>query len=152
MATAKKERRRNTSRPLNFANNTTDKSGIVQNYDYTPIDYVKCEVIGLDKHHFLNNPNLRFTPKIKDRDVLQLYYLLDENIKLKVFESNRITIEGSFHKYANKGIHNFDDFTHVRFAEILDKLNQRFGIKPENLKIYQLEYGYNITRQDTPIS
>jgi hypothetical protein len=145
MATARKERRRNTSRPLNFANNTTDKSGVVQNYDYIPIDYVKCEVIGLDKHHFLNNPNLRFTPKIKDRDVLQLYYLLDENIKLKVFESNRITIEGSFHKYANKGIHNFDDFTHVRFVEVLDKLNERFGIKPENLKIYQLEYGYNIT-------
>jgi hypothetical protein len=145
MATAKKERGRNISRPLNFANNTTDKSGIAQNYDYIPIDYVKCEVIGLDKQYFLNNPNLRFTPKLKDRDEVQFSYLIDENIKLKIYESNKIFIEGSLHKYANNGIHNFDDFTHLRFIEVLDKIKERFGIIPEQMKILCLEYGFNIT-------
>jgi len=145
MATAKKERGRNTMHPLNFANNTTDKSGIAQNYDYIPIDYIKCEVIGLDKHYFLNNPNLRFTPKIKDRDEVVSYYLIDENIKVKVYENNHIEFSGSLHKYANNGIHNHDDFTHDRFNRVLDKLSKRFRIKPDNLKINQLEYGYNIT-------
>jgi hypothetical protein len=144
MATAKRKEGRNVMHPSNFAN-TTDKSGEAQSYNYIPIDYIKCEVIGLDKHHFLNNPNLRFTPKIKDRDELHFYYLIDENIKLKVYESNKISIDGSLHKYANNGIHNFDDFTHVRFFEVLDKLNQRFGITPENMRILCLEYGYNIT-------
>ena len=145
MVTVKKKRERNVSHPLNFANKTTDKSGIVQNYDYIPIDYVKCEVIGLNKDHFLNNPNLIFTPKIKDRDEIHFYFLIDENIKLKVYESNKIFIAGSLHKYANKGHHNHDDFKYNRFDEVLDKLNLRFGIKPENMRILCLEYGFNIT-------
>lgn len=145
MDTVKKKRGRNVSHPLNFANITTDKSGVVQNYDYIPIDYVKCEVIGLNKDHFLNNPNLIFTPKIKDRDELHFHYLIDENMKLKVYESNKIFIDGSLHKYSNNGIHNHDDFNNFRFFEVLDKLNKRFGIKPENMRILCLEYGFNIT-------
>jgi hypothetical protein len=145
MEKAKKIRGCNNLPPPNFANNTTDKSGVAQSYDYIPIDYVKCEVIGLNKDHFLNNPNLVFTPKIKDRDQLHFYYLIDENIKLKVYENNKIFINGSLHKYANNGIHNHDDFTYFRFIEVLDKLNKRFGIKPENMRILCFEYGYNIT-------
>jgi hypothetical protein len=145
MATAKKTRGCNDTRPPNFANNTADKSGIVQSYDYIPIDFIKCEVIGLDKDYFLKNPKLIFTPKLKDKDVIQCFYLIDENIKIKVYESNRIFIEGSLHKYANNGIHNHDDFTPIRFFEVVKKLNDRFGIKPENMRILCLEYGYNIT-------
>lgn len=145
MVTVKKKRGRNVSHPLNFANNTTDKSGVVQNYDYIPIDYIKCEVIGLSKEYFLNNPKLTFTPKIKDRDELHFHYLIDENMKLKVYENNKIFIDGSLHKYANNGIHNHDDFNNIRFIEVLDKLNKRLGIKPENMRILCLEYGFNIT-------
>jgi hypothetical protein len=145
MVTVKKIRGCNDTRPPNFANNTTDKSGITQNYDYIPIDYVKCEVIGLNKDFFLNNPNLIFTPKIKDRDELHFHYLIDENMKLKIYESNKIFIDGSLHKYANKGIHNHDNFTNFRFDEALNKLNKRLGIKPVNMRILCLEYGFNIT-------
>jgi len=145
MATAKNKEGRNVMHPSNFANNTTDKSGIKQNYDYIPIDYIKCEVIGLSKDYFLNNPNLIFTPKIKDHDELHFYYLIDEVMKLKVYESNKIFIDGSLHKYANNGIHNHDDFTPIRFFKVLDKLNQRLGIQPENMRILCLEYGFNLT-------
>jgi hypothetical protein len=144
MATGKKERGRNVSHPLNFAN-TTDKSGEAQIYNYIPIDYIKCEVIGLDKHYFLNNPNLRFTPQMLDRDEVVSYYLIDQNIKLKVYENNKIFISGSLHKYANNGIHNYNDFTALGFSRVLDTLKKRFRIETKHLRILCLEFGYNIT-------
>lgn len=145
MVAAEKKEGCNDLHPSNFANNTTDKSGIIQSYQYIPTDYIKCEVIGFDKKHFLNNNKLEFTPKLIGRDEIHFHYLIDENIKIKVYESNRIFMDGSLHKYSNNGIHNFDDFTHARFIEVLDKLNQRFGIKPKNMRILCLEYGFNVT-------
>lgn len=135
---------REISHPLNFVHNTTDRCDS-QNYTYIPIDYIKCEVIGLDKTHFLNNTHLEFTPKLKSADEIHFYYLIDQNIKIKIYESNRIFLDGSLHKYANNGIHNHDQFTQLEFNRILEKLNSRFGIKPHNLRIICLEFGYNIT-------
>jgi hypothetical protein len=144
MATGKNIRGCNVMHPPTFAINTTE-SGEAQIYNYIPIDYIKCEVIGLDKDHFLNNKRLVFTPKIKDRDELHLYYLIDQNLKLKVYENDKIFIDGSLHKYANNGDHNYNDFTPSRFVEVLDAINQRFGISPANMRILCLEFGYNIT-------
>jgi hypothetical protein len=144
MATGKNIGVRNVMHTPNFAN-TTDKSGEAQIYNYIPIDYIKCEVIGLDKHYFLNNKNLVFTPHIKDSDEVDFHYLIDQNIKLKVYESNKIFIDGSLHKYANNGIHNYNDFTPLGFFRVLDTLKKRFGISPENMRILCLEFGYNIT-------
>jgi hypothetical protein len=135
---------RKLKHPSVFANNTTDRCGL-QSYDYVPTDYIKCEVIGLDKNHFLKNPNLIFTPKIRGRDEVHFYYLIDQNIKLKIYESGIIFIEGSLHKYANNGVHNYDDFTPTQFFRVLVLLNQRFGIKPINMRILCLEHGFNIT-------
>lgn len=145
MAAAKKKEGCNDLHPSNFAYNTTDKSGIGQIYNYIPVDFIKCEIIGLNKRHFLENPSLEFTPKLNGPDEVHFSYLIDENIKLKVYGSNRVFISGSLHKYANYGKHNHDDFTPDRFYEVLEKLNQRFGIKPKNMRILCLEYGYNIT-------
>jgi hypothetical protein len=133
----------NVLHPLNFAINTTDRCGLQSNY-YIPIDYIKCEVIGMNKNDFLNNSHLTFTPKLVNSDELHFHYLIDQNIKIKVYESDRIFMDGSLHKYANNGIHNHDDFTHKGFNHVLEMLNQRFGIKPENMKILCLEFGYNI--------
>jgi hypothetical protein len=144
MGTDKNIRGCNDLHPPTFAINTTE-SGEAQIYDYIPIDYIKCEVIGLDKDHFLNNPKLVFTPKIKDRDEVHFQYLIDQNIKLKVYESNKIFIDGSLHKYANNGIHNHNDFTHLGFSRVLDSLKNRFEIEPKNMRVLCLEFGYNIT-------
>jgi hypothetical protein len=133
------------SHPIHYAINTTDKSGEVQRYNYIPLDFIKAEIIGLDKNYFLNNENLVFTPKIIGRDELHFWYLIDEKIKLKVYENNKIFISGSLHKYSNNGLHNYNDFTYFEFIEVIKKLKKRFGIEPKNMKILCLEFAYNIT-------
>lgn len=145
MGTDKKKRGCEISHPFNFAINTTDKSGEVQRYDYIPIDYIKAEIIGLNKNYFLDNKNLVFTPKLIDRDEVHFHYLIDENIKIKVYESNKIFIDGSLHKYSNNGIHNYNDFTYLEFIKVLEKLKKRLGIEPKHMRILCLEHGYNIT-------
>ena len=130
---------------FNFAINTTDKSSEVQRYDYIPLDFIKAEVVGLDKDYFLNNEQLVFTPQLIDRDEIHYYYLIDENMKIKVYENNKIFISGSLHKYSNDGFHNYDSFTYLRFLEVVEKIKERFGIEPKHLRILCLEHGYNIT-------
>lgn len=125
------------------ANNMTDNH-VVQRYDFIPIDYVCCEVIGIDKECLLENRNLTFTPILKNGDLLHSYYHMDRNLKIKIYESGRITLEGSLHKYANSGLHNYNDFTFDELDRVLNEINTRFGITPENMRITCMEYGFNV--------
>ncbi|MFN4234413.1 MAG: hypothetical protein ACK4IK_06350 [Bacteroidia bacterium] len=113
---------------------------------YIPVDFLKAEVIGLHKEYFFNNRCLVFTPVIKKgtSEELNYEYLEHKNLKLKVYTSGRITLSGSLHKYYNGGMHNYNDFNAVMYQNVLDEINIKFGILPENLRILQIEYGVNI--------
>ena len=63
----------------------------------------------------------------------------------ETYPDGRVTIEGSLHKYWNNGEHNFNDFGIIQLTEVLNNLNIKFGILPENCIIKQLEIGVNIT-------
>ncbi len=110
---------------------------------YFPIDWIKCQV-NLPPEHFLDNPHLTFTPVIKDGDQLKYSYLDYENIKIKVYPSGWIELSGSLHKLANKGKHNWNDFTPLMFGDAINKLFTLYAVQPDDLRILQLEFGVNI--------
>ena len=137
----------NVKEPLFFANNNTISNScmLLQRYDYIPLDYVKCEIIGISKEHFKQFKNLIFTYVFdkNTKDVIKYEYCEYKNLKIKVYD-NRIEFSGSLHKYYNSGIHNYNDFNINSFNDVLNDLKSDFGLLPENLWINQLEYGVSI--------
>jgi hypothetical protein len=127
-----------------FANNTTG-GGLSQRYDYIPLDFIKTEVIGLDKNHFTDNPKLLFTTQLKEKDLIRFDWCEVDNMKLKIYPSGRIVLSGSLHKYFNNGEHNYNDFDFAAFRDVLTRLYNDFKLLPHNLWIMQLEYGFNLT-------
>lgn len=128
----------------NFADNTIQSNCITQRYDYIPIDFIKCKVIGLNLDHFKQNMNLIEYESKKENKSKYLYYSKD-NVKIKYFvDSGLITLSGSLHKYFNNGLHNYDLFTHENYLNALERLKNDFAVSPEHLYIQTLEYGVNI--------
>lgn len=112
---------------------------------YVPIDFIKAKVIGLTPTHFDNNPLLEKPNSIFKDDILKKTIYKYKNLSIKIFENNeRIELSGSLHTFYNDGAHNYNDFNSGAFAAAIDRLYLDLGIKPENLYLVQLEWGYNI--------
>lgn len=140
------EHKKRGQKPLSFANNNTNNGVLMQRYEYIPIDYIKAQIIGLCKDHFLNNDKLIFTPVFERQttDTVKYYYNEFENLKTKVYESGSIYFNGSLHKFFNNGLHNHNEFNQSAYFETLERLKLIYGIEPDNIRIIQLEYGVNI--------
>lgn len=119
---------------------------------YIPIDFIKAEVIGLSKSVFENNPLLDFICKVSTgtgevfEDNKEAHY---KNLKIQIFKSGRIWISGSIHVYYNDGKHNYNDMNQTCFEKALKQLKKDLFIEPANLKILNLEWGFNITPPTT---
>ena len=112
---------------------------------YVPIDFIKTKVIGLTPNHFRNNPLLINPKSVFDGEILTKTIYSYKNLSIKIFENNnRIEFSGSLHTYYNDGKHNYNDFDSRAFTIALHSLYSDLGIKPENLYIIHLEWGYNI--------
>lgn len=134
-------------KPLLLANTKGNHPvGMLQSYRYLPVDYVNCEIIGIDPQLFLNSKDLTFTPILKDGCIIKKHYAIHQGMKISIsVPSNRIMISGSIHKYWNFGKHNYNDFDENAFHSAVKNLCQYFGIMPENMAITSLEYGVNIS-------
>lgn len=146
MDEVKKHKKGNDAFPLVVANNTTNKGVLLQIYDYIPIDYLKAQIIGLDKDHFLNNNKLVFTPVFEREttDTVKYWYNEFNSLKTKVYESGGVYLSGSLHKYFNSGVHNHNQYNQTAYLETIKQLKTIYGIEPEHLRIIQIEYGVNI--------
>jgi hypothetical protein len=111
---------------------------------YVPVDYLKAVVKGVGKELFFNNPHLNFIPVLGEGGVVRFFYALHRGLKFKVYESGRITLEGSLHKFWNGGRHNHNDFTATGFEDIIMQLQDKFNIEPKHLYISCMEVGVNI--------
>ena len=111
------------------------------------VDYTKIELIGvsialLKQSGYLNftidvNPDTGETGR-KNYEVA--YYM---NLEFRIYESGRVFLMGSLHKYWNKGKHNFNDFSLKALLEVLQDLEIKLGITPDKMLIKQLEIGLN---------
>jgi hypothetical protein len=61
-----------------------------------------------------------------------------------MIKSEKVRLQGSLHKYRNKGLHNYDDFTSVELIEVLQGLHHDFKIDWTKTKLNNFEFGVNI--------
>lgn len=73
-----------------------------------------------------------------------------EYAKLKfTIKSNFVNVEGSLHKYANEGAHNYNNFGANQVAVTIAKLREQFGIS-ENSLLNNVEFGVNVSTPFPP--
>ncbi len=58
--------------------------------------------------------------------------------------SDTILMYGSFHKYWNDGVHNYNNFKYNNFLESVNNLVNTFSINPEDCILKNVEYGVNL--------
>jgi hypothetical protein len=116
-------------------------------------DYVKMYiydpdlVVALKKHPLLNFSgvfNLR-TSEAGDSFIAKY-----QGLEFTIHPSNRIQIQGSFHKYFNNGCHNFNDFAFKDVVETIERLKLEFQIDPEKWRIEHIEFGFNLSTPFPP--
>lgn len=119
----------------------------IDNLDYIPIDFVKLKVLGVNPENYLNNDQYEMIPKLQSYGEIQYWYTEKDNMKLIITESipRVMILSGSIHKFITKGHHNHSDFTKKEFGNAVQKLKEVFDVLPNQLRILQLEFGFNIT-------
>jgi hypothetical protein len=65
-------------------------------------------------------------------------------LEFKIYDTGLTTLSGSLHKYWNSGSHNFNDFNFEAFLWVLNDLNHKFNIIPDQCILKCLEIGVNI--------
>lgn len=118
-----------------------------QIYEYIPIDFIRCNVIDFDTRRLLENSNLNFTRYINEEtgETTQNFRKAKfKNMEIRLYESGRCTLSGSVHKFYNNGAHNYNDFDSAAFLKSLEGIYSAFELRPKNLHITNLEFGYNL--------
>lgn len=116
------------------------------------IDFVKYDLLGIAPEQLEQCHLLDFHYKVNSKtgELGRYKNAYFRGLEFKIYEpttanpGQRITVEGSLHKYWNKGAHNFNDFGIVEVKEVLADLHKKFSIRPENCILRQLEIGVNI--------
>lgn len=110
-----------------------------------PIDFIKAEIIGMTPQDFANNKLLKPPTSIYSGELLTKTIYSFKNLKIRVFENNnRIEFLGSLHTFYNDGKHNYNDFNQAMFNDALELIFITLRIRPSNLYLIHLEWGYNI--------
>ena len=113
--------------------------------DYVPLDFIKATVGGMTPEDFSDNPLLKNPKSIFKGELLTKTIYKYKNLSIKVYENNRrIEFSGSLHTFYNNGEHNYNDFGRKQFEEAIEQLSSTLNIRPQNLYLLHLEWGYNI--------
>src|SRR5690554_2878116 len=97
---------RGITRAPSIANNReTGNRPTAQRYQYIPVDFFKGWLTGIDRKTLVENPLLQQYFHTKGDEIEKEYYQY-RNMKFRLYQSGRMTIEGSLHKYWNNGEHN----------------------------------------------
>lgn len=119
------------------------------------IDGIKISNKLFDYSNLVENPLLDFqslvntdTGEIKCTrygTLIRIAYYKSLKFTLKENKHNKHTllIEGSLHKYFNKGKHNFNDFTYQDLFEVLNDLEHKFDLNLDNCVLHNMEFGVN---------
>jgi hypothetical protein len=116
------------------------------------IDFVKMVANNSKLYRDLkNNPLLKLKGLYRNNDFdltddpLKADYM---GLKFKLFPSGRIEINGSLHKYFNlsngNGNQNYNIFTLQNLTRVLKDLKVKFGLRPDELRLTNVEIGLNL--------
>lgn len=113
-----------------------------------PVDGFKIKTIDKDyANRLIQNPNFDFistfsnsTGEIKDGKEARFRGLI-----IRVYNSGVVLVSGSFHKYKNDGVHNYDSFYLVDLIKIIHEIKELLCFDLTTAKIENLEFGVNIT-------
>ena len=116
------------------------------------IDFIKAQITDINISELKNNPLLNFCIPVnintgeiqnKSKNRQQYYNAFYRSLEFRIYESGSVYVSGSLHKYWNKGEHNYNDFDIKAVNEVLQDIQRKFNIKPEQLLLKQLEIGVN---------
>lgn len=111
--------------------------------EYIPLDFIKVRLIGLVKDEFEERVNLSFIPYYGELGEMRYKYAKYRNMQLRIYESGRIILSGSLHRFFNRGDHNHNDFSFDAFKAVLRQFERDLGVLPSDMRIISLEYGVN---------
>ncbi len=92
----------------------------------------------------LNNNILLSFNRVSNKDgeiTTEFAYYKGQTFTIK---DNKVRLNGSFHKYFNNGVHNYNDFYFTDLKNVLIDLSTKFNINPEKTILNNLEFGVNV--------
>lgn len=111
------------------------------------IDYIKFEIKNASSSYLLNHPLLEFERPVslKTNTFLKNYVEAEyQNLRFKIYDSDRVFVSGSLHKYFNEGVHNHNLFTLDDLYSVIKDIAYKFGFHERNTWITQVEVGLNL--------
>jgi hypothetical protein len=110
------------------------------------IDFIKLESLGTP-NGFTDHPHLELARKLN----LQTAEIIGNKsvaefagFKFLLYDSGRLIIQGSLHKYKNGCRGNYDDFRYSELAQAINRISNETGFDWSKLRVTNLEYGVNI--------
>ncbi|ESU29481.1 hypothetical protein FLJC2902T_08870 [Flavobacterium limnosediminis JC2902] len=121
------------------------------------IDFVKILIKDLDPSELEGNTLLDFERKAsvttgEIKTVNRYGYAITpykhayyKGIEFVIYDTGTVFFKGSLHKYWNNGAHNYNNFDLKAVLLVLNDLNDKFNITPQQCILKCLEVGVNIT-------
>ncbi|MGE0562767.1 MAG: hypothetical protein AB7O47_13190 [Flavobacteriales bacterium] len=111
------------------------------------IDFVRIEVENPDIDFILKHPYLKFKQEfyIKTGEIIGNKRIAEHRgLTFKIYDSGRLFIHGSLHKYKNVDNNNHNSFYLKELYLIIGHLEKTYKINPYNAAIHSIEFGVNI--------
>lgn len=115
------------------------------------VDYVKLEIKDLTPEIWLDS--LEFTQlRVEGTNAPKGSRIAEcRGLKFIISPYGKMMVEGSLHKFANFGRHNFDQFSVNRLALTIRELKTDFGIDPTKAILHNIEFGVNMSTGAIPV-
>lgn len=108
-------------------------------------DFIKVTGKANNSEKAINYIGLDFELKVNNFTGEISYYVgEDKKLKFLIYPNGRVNILGSFHKYFNDGLHNYNDYSIIDFKETLSVFTSLYKINPDKLYLKNLEIGVNL--------
>lgn len=109
-------------------------------------DFSKMAIEGTGLNDLLNNQFLKrkFVTIVDTNGEIKKQIAEIESLKFIIVNNTHVNLNGSFHKYFNSGIHNYNDFSISNLVEVLIDLSNKFHINPYLTRLHNLEFGVNV--------
>jgi hypothetical protein len=116
------------------------------------IDYLKIEIKSLSvAENLIKNKLLDFESTVNNNTgEVKRQKSVFQGLTFFVYPNGKILIEGSLHKFRNKGIHNFDDFSFFEVCQTINRISKMFGFEASKATLHGLEFGVNIRVNQNP--